>query len=267
MKLFESEAIHGSYDGSEAMYSSLLKITELIKEHPAVLDAVRGANEKMRGLFAEAGFQLYPTVKKTTLFYGPEANCFFKVIHPLNLKNRMLHSFTNKAKSVFTTSEYLISRGIKLQKVTAYGTIKKAGLPFFAVRKAEGESLHEKVIKRKQDVSLDIYMNILDETAKLHKLGYWFSDANLSHFFTDDAGITGIIDIDSIRKNRPFMVKNLAKDLAGFNHPGLPLSSDKKKELYDHYRKAMSAGSDRVQLDERKLLQLVRHYTARRWKK
>jgi hypothetical protein len=73
--------------------------------------------------------------------------------------------------------------------------------------------------------------------------------------------VTGIIDLDGIRRNRPFRWKNPAKDLAGLNHPGLPLACEEKASLLGRYLDKMKV------TDREKFQRMVMQYTDRRWKK
>jgi len=82
----------------------------------------------------------------------------------------------------------------------------------------------------------------------------------LSHVFVDGDKISGVVDIDSIRRNILFKMHNQAKDLAGFNHPGLPLSSSQRKEGFHYYIEKMN-----IKKRDR-FLNLLEYYTRRRWK-
>jgi len=242
------------------MNSSIAKMCLMIKAHPSVLQPFRGMNSDISAIFSAKGFQLYPTVKKTTLFYDPATDCFFKILHPLNLKNRVLSCLTDRARAIYKISEQLSSKHIRLQKVVAYGMIKKGRLPFFVIKKAEGESLYDIMIRGGKTIAVTDCMKVIDEIAALHSLGFWLGDAHLSHIFMKDSEVSGIIDIDSIRKNIPFRIKNLAKDIAGINHPGVTLTPDEKKLLLDYYLKKAAIKN------KKKFLELIDHYTERRWK-
>ncbi len=259
MKRLENETAVFNYSG-EVMHSSIEKLSALIRNSPAVLEPARNMNDNMKDLFSSAGFKLYPTVKKTTLFYDPDTDCFFKMLHPLSFKNRILFLFTDKAGAIYNLSEYLWSKGARVQRVTAYGLLKEGRRPFFAVKRAEGESLYDLMIRGGKKLPMDMLRKVLDETAKFHRLGYWLGDAHLSHIFITDEGVSGFIDIDSIRKNIPYMLKNPAKDIAGLNHPELPLTKDEKKSLLAYYLNI--AGIK----DENKFLKMLKYYTERRWK-
>jgi hypothetical protein len=258
MKRLENEVACFNY--SEAMHSSISKLSDLIGNNPVILEPFRNISDNIKDLFSSKGFQLYPTVKKTTLFFDPAADCFFKILHPLNLKNRILFLFTDKARSIYNLSEQLWSKGVKIQRVTAYGLIRKCRRPFFAIKKAEGESLYDILIRGGKKISMPMYRTVIDEVGKLHVLGYWLGDAHLSHIFITDEGVSGFIDIDGIRRNSPFMLKNLTKDLAGLNHPDLPLTEDEKKSLLNYYLNTLGIKN------EEKFLRLLKYYTERRWK-
>ncbi len=258
MKYLENDIASFYYSGQ--VLASITKICTLIKTHPFLLEPVKELNEKAGAILNREGFLLYPTVKTTTLFYDKMTDCFFKFIHPLTLKNKIVFHITDKASRIYNLSEYLITKRIKVPKVEAYGKIRKTGGPFFVIRKIDGTSLYDILIRQKQAIDIKAYISVLDEIVKLHKLCFWLGDAHLSHVFVNRSGFSGFIDIDSIRRNKPFTLKKSAKDLAGLNHPGLPITKDEKKMLLHHYMKA--AGIKK----EEYFLKLLKHYTEQRWK-
>ncbi|MEC4675675.1 MAG: hypothetical protein VST72_01965, partial [Nitrospirota bacterium] len=201
-----------------------------------------------------------PTVKKTTLLYNKKAGCFFKILNPLTLKNRILFPLLDKSGRIYLLSEQLLAEGVKVPEVEAYGTLGGEKRPIFVMKKIEGKSLYEILIREQKSLSMEMYLKIMDEVARFHLLGYWFGDAHLSHVFVTDAGVSGFIDIDSIRKNKPFSLRPLAKDLAGLNYPGLPFFDDEKRALLNHYLDASGIKK------RDKFLRLLKHYTERRWK-
>ncbi|MBI5407940.1 MAG: hypothetical protein HZA14_01080 [Nitrospirae bacterium] len=260
MKYFENDTAGFYCNDGDPAQSFIAKIAGLIKNHPFVLEPFPDIREDIRSLLAKQGLLLYSTVKKTTLIYDPESAAFLKILHPLNIRSRVVFLLVKKAKTIYNTSEYLSSKGIKMQRVIAYGIFKNGSLPFFAVKKAEGESLYDILIRGGRSLTVTEYRKVIDEVARLHSLGYWLGDAHLSHIFIKDGEVSGLIDIDGIRKNRPYMLKNLAKDIAGLNHPDLPLTNDEKKSLLGYYL-------DKVKVSEEdKFIQLVKYYTERRWK-
>jgi tRNA A-37 threonylcarbamoyl transferase component Bud32 len=259
MKTIKNDAACFHYYDDEALKVSLERVCRLVSGHPSVLEPVQDMSEHLKETLASEGFMLYGTVKKTTLFYDPKTDCFFKILHPLHLKEKVLFRFINRAAAIYSLMEYLYARGVRVQRVNAYGMFKTGRRPFFVVRKAEGESLYDLLIRQQKRLAMAEYEKVMDVTAKLHALGYWFGDAHLSHIFITEKGVSGIIDIDSIRRNRPFKVKNPAKDLAGLNHPELPLSEDEKRSLMTYYVRLTGTHN------EKKFLQLIKYYTERRW--
>lgn len=260
MKHIENDTVDLYYDPGKAVHQSITRLCDLIRTEPAVIRPVRGINNDIGTLFEKKGFHFYSTVKKTTLFYDPATDSFFKILHPLKLKNKLSALFTHRSRAIYDLSELLCAQDIKIQKITAYGLLKNGRLPFYLMKKAEGKSLYDILIREGKSLQINVYQEALNEMAKLHSAGYWFGDAHLSHIFIKDSAVSGIIDIDSITRNRLYMVKNLAKDIAGLNHPELPLTGDEKKLLINHYM-------DTVKLKNRKKFhQMIKHYTERRWK-
>jgi hypothetical protein len=260
MKYNENESAGYYCDDTKLVQYFIAKLSDLIKHNPRVLEPFMDRSEEVKEVLSSKGLQLYATVKKTTLIYDPGTDCYLKILHPLNMKNRLLFRLMDRAEAIYRMSEQLLSEGIKAMDVVAYGHFKKGRLPFFVVRKAAGESLYDMLIREKRTIGMDIYQNVIDEVAKVHRLGYWLGDAHLSHIFIKDGQVSGIIDIDSVRKNRFFHLKHYAKDLAGLNHPELPLTKDEKKDILYHY--VRTAGMK----NEKKFMRLLTDYTERRWK-
>jgi hypothetical protein len=249
-----------SFHCVEELQLSLTRLCETVRRSPLCLEPFRGVEKKMEKVFAEGGFQLYPTVRSTTLLYDAASECFLKVLHPLKLKSRIFFALTDKARSIYNISGELISRDVKTVRVLAYGKFRKGSRPFFVCKKAEGRSLKDILLTEGETPGMGTYLNVIGEVSRLHNLGYWFGDAHLSHIFIKEAQVSGIIDIDSIRKNRFFLLENLAKDIAGLNHPDLPLTEDEKKDILDNYIKAAGIKN------EKKFIRLLKHYTEQRWK-
>jgi len=257
MKYFKNDI--GSFHYEETVLPSVINVLNLVKEYPSILRPFRGMNEKVGEILASAGFLLYPTVKKTGLFYESSTDCFFKILYPLTLKYKIYSFFSDKARSVYLLSLNLLSNGIRVPDIAAYGMFRKGRIPFFVMKRVGGKSLYDTLVKGNGVLSWETYVKIIDEVARFHLLGYWFADAHLSHVLMRDTGVSGFIDIDSMRKNRPFRLKNLAKDLAGLNHPKLPLSENEKKKLLHFYM-------DRMNISNReKFLQMIKFYAGRRW--
>jgi tRNA A-37 threonylcarbamoyl transferase component Bud32 len=297
MKYIENDIVNVYYTGGEAVNSSITKLCCLIKDYPLIFTPFKGDDEKAKSVITEKlgitafqitkqntdnssvcngywhpvfsertpifsieDFYLYPTVKKTTLFYDRKTDCFFKILQPLTFKDNIFSLFMNKARSIYNLSEELLSKGIKVPQVIAYGMLKKGRKAFFVMKRVEGNSLDNILIKKKRPLSYEIYLKVIEKLAKLHSLGYWHGDLRISHIFIKYPEISGIVDIDSIKKNVPFKFRNLAKDLAGLNNPEVPLTKNEKKALFNYYIIKLNIKN------ERNFLHLVRHYTERRWK-
>jgi hypothetical protein len=260
MKCLKSDVLTCCCKDSSNLYTTIERLAGLFRKEPSLLEPFRGVSSEVENHFRGAGFQIYPTVKKTTLLYDPASDFFFKILHPVHLKYRVQFAVGHRSRAIYRTTEYLYSKGVPLQRVEAFGTLKPGSSPFFGVRRAEGESLYDIFIRQKQTMNIDQCRSVLGEIARIHSLGFWLGDAHLSHIFVKDGIVSGIIDIDSIRRNRPFLMKNPAKDLAGLNHPGLSLSRNDKNMLLDHYL-ALSTIRKKD-----KFIRLLKYYTERRWK-
>lgn len=258
MKYVRNEV--GCFYLSEDILPSISRLCELIEKNPLILMPIRGLDNDMQKVCLEKGFHLYSTVKKTTLLYERESDCFFKMLHPLTLKERLLFLFINRAEDIYRLSEKLRAKGVRVVEVVAYGTLKKDRMPLYVMRRVDGESIYNILIKRRGHMGISLWEKVMGEIARLHRLGYWLGDAHLSHIFIDDSGVSGLIDVDSIRRNWPYMLKNLAKDIGALYHPALPLSDEEKKSVSDYYLKIFTIK------DEVRFLKMIKHYMERRWK-
>lgn len=232
----------------------------MVQNNPVALEPFRGINENLNDLFSAENFRLYPTYKKTTLLYDMSTDCFIKILHPMTLKDKLCFYLQDKSESIYKLSDNLISKGIKIQKVLAYGFFKEGRKPFFVAKRAEGKSLYDVVVREKRTLTVTEYKTVIDEVAKLHSAGFWLADAHLSHIFMEHSRVSGFVDMDSIRKSRPWSVKNFAKDFAGLNNPELPLTKNEKNSLLYYYL------NKRGIKNEKKFSKLVHYYTNRRWK-
>lgn len=259
MKYIENDVASVHYNENESLKNSISKFCRIVKDNPSVLVPVKDADADVKAILNAEGFELYPTVKKTTLFYDRDTDGFFKILHPLSLKHRVLYSLFDKSRAIYELSEELHSHGIKAMRVIAFGLIKKGSRPFFVSKRVAGDCLNNILIREKNALTMDEYRSVIDEVAKIHSHGYWLGDAHLAHIFIKDGEVTGFIDIDSIRRNRPYKLKNIIKDIAGLNHPELPLSDDEKRSLLNYYLGRVGSA------DNGKFPELLKRYTERRW--
>lgn len=261
MKYISNDVI--SCYSDEALVPSVMNLCALIREYPFLLRPFRRMNEEVRDILSTAGFQLYPTVKKTTLFYEQATGNYFKIIHPLTIKHRIFSMFTDKAGYIYRLSLDLRDKGIKVPRITAYGIFKRFKKPLFAMKRIDGKSLLDIIRNEKRHMRTDIFFKVMEEVARFHSLGYWFGDAQPAHIFVDDSGVSGFIDMDSIRKNRLFRPKNFAKDLAGIFHPELLrlITEKEKTDMINCYLENINIKK------KENFLQLFAYYSARRWKK
>lgn len=165
----------------------------------------------------------------------------------------------NRGRALYELSEILSTRGVKVPRIMAYGRLRRGRKPFVFMKRVEGRSLFDLLIREGRSLPEEIWVNVLEEMIKIHRLGYWLGDAHLSHFFVTDSEVSGLIDIDSMRKNLFFSIRQPAKDLAGLNHPGLPLTEDQKELLLRHYLREVRISN------EEKFRRFLRSYTRRRW--
>ncbi len=214
---------------------------------------------KRQDQFHEYGFKLYSTVRNTTLFYDAADDCFYKILHPLTVKRRTAALFADRAEKTYQTWRILVAQGIKMPEILCYGTIRLGTQPFFVVRRLEGRSLYDLLVRGQERLPVSIYYKAIDEIAKVHAAGYWLGDAHLSHIFVNGEEITGFIDIDSFRRNRVLRHRHFAKDLAGMNHPQLPMEEPEKRLLLDYYMDKTGI------MKPAAFYYLVCHYTRRRW--
>jgi len=258
MQYFKNDV--ASFYSSEQLYDHVIALCALIKRYPFIINPLKGVEQRAKEILEKNGFVFYPTVESTTLLYREDVDCFFKILHPINFKNRLRFFFFDNAKHIYKTAEHLLEKGIRVTKILAYGKLKKGHRPFFVIKRAEGKSLYDLLVRERNSLNKEVYLHVIEEISKLHNLGYWLGDAHLSHIFIKDNKVSGIIDIDSIRKNIPFRYQNLAKDLAGLNHPELPITENDRMSLLNYYFDVSGIKK------RKKFLKLLKHYTERRWK-
>ncbi len=259
MKYLENDVAKIHYDDNKALEKSLSTLCLVIKNSPSVLIPVKDADEGVKARLFSEGFELYPTVKKTTLFFDQRTDSYFKILHPLSIKHRILYHLFDRSRAIYELANDLRSRGIKIPAVSAYGQIKSDMRPLFVSARVEGDCLNNIVIKGSNRLAMECYRKVIDEVVKFHRQGFWLGDAHPAHIFVKDGDVAGFIDIDSIRKNRLYRPKNMAKDIAGMNHPGLPLTRDEKKSLLDYYLEKAGIA------EREKFIRMLKHYTAHRW--
>jgi hypothetical protein len=249
-----------SFYCEEALLPYISRLCFLVKENPFMLEHVRGVSSKSKDIFQKEGFQIYSTVETTILLYHQGADFFLKILCPLNLKKRIYKFLCNRAEQIYSLSEALIAQRVKVPRIKAFGRFRKKRMSFFAMESIEGKSLYELLLREKKQLPMQTYIKVIEEIAKFHNVGYWLGDAHLSHIFIKDAEVSGFIDIDSIKKNRPYMLRHFAKDIAGVNHPKLPITKKEKNNLLNYYLQIAGIKN------EVRFRQLVKYYTERRWK-
>ena len=213
-------------------------------------------------VFSARGFHLYPTWSHTTVFYDSASNCFFKILHrrPTTLRGRVHARITDRGRQIHALSRWLGDRGVPIPRVRAFGVVREGRKPLYALERARGRSLYDLLVRERGTIPLALCRTVIDAVARLHGLGYWLGDAHLSHIFVDQEEVSGFIDIDSIRRNRPPRLANLARDLGRLYHRGLPLGSTDGELLLQQY--AARTGLNDVEAFER----LAEGYASTRWK-
>jgi tRNA A-37 threonylcarbamoyl transferase component Bud32 len=239
-----------------------MRLLDLASESRVALLPVKGSDAVAASAFSSRGFHLYPTGSKTTVFHDPASDCFFKILHPapLSLRGRVRSLLADRPRQIHALSERLIHQGIQVPRVRAFGTLREGRKPFYAIERARGQSLYDLLIRERRGASADLCRKVIDAVASLHALGYWLGDAHLSHIFVHGGDVSGFIDIDSVRRNRPFRLSNLAKDMAGLNHPGLSMGRDDKASLLRRYLERMKLKEDKA------FERLVEQYSEKRWR-
>ncbi len=95
MKHLVNEA--GSFWYNEPALSPINRFCRIIVTCPALFEPVRGMNEEAGAALSREGFSLVPTVRKTTVFYDPQTDCFGKILHPLTWKDSFFFSWSTGA--------------------------------------------------------------------------------------------------------------------------------------------------------------------------
>jgi tRNA A-37 threonylcarbamoyl transferase component Bud32 len=285
MQYDENDMARFYYDSGRAVHSCIKRFCEMAADCPLLIMPFKGNDEqtvaalsrqfsagrakdrdhtlpfscdRVPAAYAD-GYYLLPTVRKTSLFYHQESDCFFKILHALTFKNKIVSMFSDRARHVYELTEHLRNKGFQVPRVHAYGMFRKNRAVFYIMERIKGNSLYDILVKKKETLPEEMYVKVIHAVAALHSLGYWFGDLRAAHIFVHDREIAGFADIDSIKKNVPFRLKHIAKDLAGLNQPGLPLQKDEKMTLFEQYISKSHTGN------KPRLLNLIRHYSERRW--
>jgi len=237
----------------------VMRLCDLIRGHPQIIKPVRGMDDEIKRICEENALLFYPTVRDTTILYDIKSDCFFKILHPATLADRLKSLFKERAEEIYNLSGKLRREGIRVAEVVAYGRMKDEGKPVYMMKRISGRSIYDIVIRGGERIEFGIYQKVIDEVAKLHILGYWLGDAHVSHIFIDESEVSGFIDIDSIRRNGSFSIKKMAKDIAGLNYPGIPIMDKEKQLLLEHYIKTVNI------TDKEGFLRFLKIYIKKRW--
>jgi hypothetical protein len=246
----------------EALAPSIARLMDLLGDLGAAQLAPGGSGAAMEAAFSARGFRLYPTWPQTTVFYDSASDCFFKILHrrPRTLRGRAHSLITDRARQIHALSTWLVDRGVPIPRVRAFGTVRESRRPLYAIARAHGRSLYDLLVRERGAIPSPLARKVVDAVAGLHGLGYWLGDAHLSHVFVHQGEVSGFIDIDSIRPNRPPSLANLARDLGRLNHPALPLQGGDGDSLLQRY-------AARTRLHDVKAFErLVEGYSSRRWR-
>ena len=245
----------------EALVPSITRLRGLLGDLRFAAPTSERPDAAMDATFAARGFRLYPTWPRTTVFYDAASDCFFKTLNrrPRTLRGRALSLVTHRARQLHALSRWLVDRGVPIPRVRAFGIVRDGRRPVYAIARARGQSLYDLVVRERQAIPPPLARKVIEAVAGLHGLGYWLGDAHLSHVFVHQEDVSGFIDIDSIRPNRPPRLANLARDLGRLNHPAYPLGPGDGDSLLRHYAARM-----RLQ-DVTAIARLVEDYSSRRW--
>ncbi len=246
----------------EALGPSIARLLDLLGDLRSAARTSGSSDAGMQATFAARGFRLHPTWPQTTVFYDSASDCFFKTLNrrPRTLRGRAHALITDRARQIHALSRWLADRGVPIPRVRAFGTIREGRRPVYAIARADGRSLYDLLVRERGAIPPPLARKVVDAVAGLHGLGYWLGDAHLSHVFVHQGEVSGFIDIDSIRPNRPPSLANLARDLGRLHHPALPLQRGDGDSLLQHY--AARTSLQDVKAFER----LVEGYSSRRWR-
>jgi tRNA A-37 threonylcarbamoyl transferase component Bud32 len=221
----------------DALGPSITRLLDALADLRAVPLAIEGSDAPAGPAFSARGFRPYATWPQTTVVYDPASDCFFKFLHrrPTTLRGRIHSLVTDRGRQIHALARWLTDRGVPIPRVRAFGVVREGRTPLYALERARGRSLYDVLVRERQTVSLTLCRTVIDAVAGLHGLGYWLGDAHLSHVFVDQGEVTGFIDVDSIKRNWPPSMANLARDLGRLYHRGLPLGSADGESLLQQY--------------------------------
>jgi tRNA A-37 threonylcarbamoyl transferase component Bud32 len=246
----------------DALAPSIARLVDVLTDLRSVSLAAEGSDAAAGPVFSARGFRLYPTWPSTTVFYDSASNCFFKILHrrPSTLRGRVHALITGRGREIHALSRWLGDRGIPIPRVRAFGVVRAGRKPLYALERARGRSLYDLLVRERRTIPLALCRTVMDAVAGLHGLGYWLGDAHLSHIFVDQGEVSSFIDIDSIRRNQPPRLANLARDLGHLYHHGLLLGRADGESLLQHY-----AARTRL-TDAQAFARMAGGYSSTRWK-
>jgi hypothetical protein len=221
----------------EALAPSIARLLDVLDDLRAVPLDVEGSDAVVAPALAARDFRLYPTWPQTTVLYDSASDCFFKILHrrPRALRGRVHALITDRGRQIHALSRWLGDRGVPIPRVRAFGIVREGRRPLYAIDRAQGRSLYDLLVRERGAIPLPLARRVVDAVAGLHGLGYWLGDAHLSHVFVHHGQVSGLIDVDSIRSNRPPRLANLARDLGRLNHPAIPLGRADGDSLLRYY--------------------------------
>lgn len=250
--------------GCDPVCAFVEEVCRAAKAHPEAFEPFRGDNPRVADIFLQAGLTLIPTVERTTLVASVCGRYFLKILHALTLKERIKTLAVNRAESLRRLSEKLRTGGICVPVVEAWGTFNTHRRRFFVMRRVAGLDLYEISVVQGQKIDVEIFRRVMDEVLKLHAMGYLMGDAHPAHVFIDDGRVSGIIDIDAMRRNFPPGLRGIARDLAGLNYPELLLDGSERAAILDYY--ISHSGMRRVKREHERLREYFKTYSEQRWK-
>jgi len=250
---------------SKELVEEVKNILRIHDKYPEALFPLRGMNDNVNKIFNKIGFELIPTVPSTTVLkkLKSDKTWFLKIYHPLKLKNKLLEGFYPRAKRTFQKTSRFLQYGLNTSEPLGWCYLRRLNKSIFIMDEVKGLSLYDILIRKKTITDKNRIKNIseklLNELCLCHSRGIFFGDLHLGHIYPEGDRLY-FIDLDSVIFKKHLRYDDIAKNLAGLNHPLLPLSKEERLSFLYNYAMAMN-------MEMEILLEKIKQLTKKRYKR
>ncbi len=243
MILYSSERFKGEFV-SETYIKEVEQILDAGEKEPELWIPVRGENDRLKSIFQKVGYELIPTVMSTTVLrkVGAEGAWYVKIYHALKWKDRIRERLRPRALRTYLITRRFQSIGLQTPEPLGWCYIKGKNKSLIFTKQARGDSLYDIFIRKKTPFEKinqrEVLEMVLNEMLLAHKSGVYFGDLHLGHIYITERDVE-FIDLDSVKFRGRLRPSEMARNLAGLNHPALPLEKELKSLFLKRYTEEM----------------------------